>query len=138
MNIVRIDVKDFCTKVGWRYAHNSKNSGEEFFESYIKPKLEKEKEIDAIVIWLDGILFGYTSAFLDEGFWRLYLYLKERDLLYLWEEKTIESKEYYHLKDFIENVVETRGGKKKAPDNTKKEMPLLQKIANSSIFFSIL
>jgi hypothetical protein len=61
-NVETIRVKDFTTLPGARYKEDGDGSAEEFFEKYVKEKLEKD---DKILIDFDGT-WGYASSFLSE------------------------------------------------------------------------
>ena len=59
--------KDFTLYPGARYKTDGKNSGQEFYEDYLKPKLDLVWGVDndKVEVHLDGT-FGYASSFLSE------------------------------------------------------------------------
>lgn len=67
-NIVTINIaSQFTTTPGARYITDGNFSGQEFRDNYLVPLFLKGKEIDKIIIILDGVE-GYATSFLEEAF----------------------------------------------------------------------
>jgi hypothetical protein len=75
MNKVR--VVDFTELPGARKKDDGNGSAEEFFDSFVKPKLEMGND-DGLVIDFDGT-WGYASSFVSELARRLNLYFGGKD-----------------------------------------------------------
>lgn len=77
MEKYKIDIaKDFSPVLGGRYKNLGPFSGEEFYESHLKPMYIKAKDDkEKLYIYLDGVK-SYPSSFLDQSFgelWREYI-----------------------------------------------------------------
>lgn len=77
MEKYKIDIaKDFSPVLGGRYKNLGPFSGEEFYESHLKPMYIKAKvDNEKLYIYLDGVK-SYPSSFLDQSFgelWREYI-----------------------------------------------------------------
>ncbi len=66
MNKLKIS-EEFSDMPGGRYKKDGANSGEEFLEKCLKPKFERLKEGETILIDFDGA-YGYPTSFLEEAF----------------------------------------------------------------------
>lgn len=68
MKIIINIAKDFSKYPGCRYKQDGPESGEEFRDDFLWPKLKKAiKDGNNIEINLDGVA-GFSSSFLDEAF----------------------------------------------------------------------
>lgn len=71
MNDIKINILEFSEYPGPRYRNQGKNSGEEFFEDFLRLKFEEALNNNLkLIVDLDGAA-GYASSFLDEAFGRL-------------------------------------------------------------------
>ncbi len=72
MKDIKINIaKDFSPNLGVRFRKFGAFSGEEFYESWLKPKYEEAKGCNQkLLIELDGAT-PYGSSFLDESFGKL-------------------------------------------------------------------
>lgn len=72
---------EFSNRLGARYKKDGDNSGEEFLEKLLKPKVTKAIEGDYILkIVLDNVL-GYPSSFVSGSFGKLSLEIGAKKLL---------------------------------------------------------
>ncbi len=59
----------FTRHPGPRYTKQGKGSGEEFRESYLRPKFDAAvRNGERLLVDLDGVEFGYPTSFLEEAF----------------------------------------------------------------------
>lgn len=74
MKDIIIDIKnDFSDSPGARYRKDGPHSGEEFFETLLKPKFnEAVRNRVKLIINLDGV-WGYPSSFVSGSFGKLSL-----------------------------------------------------------------
>ena len=74
MNPLKINIKeDFSDAPGARYKKDGPNSGEEFYERFLKPRFEEAKKNNVkLIINLDGV-WGYPSSFVSGSFGKLSL-----------------------------------------------------------------
>lgn len=74
MENITINIKaDFSDSPGARYRKDGPHSGEEFFDSLLKPKFEEAVRNSVhLVIDLDGV-WGYPSSFVSGSFGKLSL-----------------------------------------------------------------
>lgn len=74
MNPLKINIKDdFSDAPGARYKKDGPNSGEEFYDKFLKPRFEEAKNNRVkLIIELDGV-WGYPSSFVSGSFGRLSL-----------------------------------------------------------------
>ncbi|WP_276682148.1 STAS-like domain-containing protein [Empedobacter brevis] len=71
MDDIKISILDFSEYPGPRYKIQGNNSGEQFYEEFIKPNFDKAIKNDKkLIVDLDGAA-GFASSFLDEAFGRL-------------------------------------------------------------------
>lgn len=61
---MEVKITDYTTTPGGRFKENSTFSGEEFREKYLEPNLSEEE----IIVYLDGVEYGYPTSFLEEAF----------------------------------------------------------------------
>ncbi len=88
--------KDFSPILGGRWKRLGQYSGEEFYESILKPKFEEALKNDSkLEIYLDGTK-GYGSSFLDQSFGEL----KRK-----FGESKVEDKIIFQT-DFFQSIVE--------------------------------
>lgn len=112
-------VLEFSQHPGPRYINQGKDSGEEFYKSYLKPWFEDAlKNNCTLTIVLDGTA-GYLSSFIDEAFGRLvYDYgrmVVEKNLIVKSELETIWN---HKLENKIYPAWEYRREQHIAPENT--------------------
>ena len=74
MNILKINIKnDFSDSPGARYREDGPHSGQEFFETLLKPKFDEARGKGIkLEINLDGV-WGYPSSFVSGSFGKLSL-----------------------------------------------------------------
>ncbi len=80
-NVVEINIsRDFTLYPGARYISDGEYSGEEFFDSHLKPTLESvwDDPDRTVLIDFDGT-FGYASSFISEVFIRTVKYFKDKE-----------------------------------------------------------
>jgi hypothetical protein len=64
-----VTVADFSTLPGPRHTDEGPNSGEEFREKHLLPAFrEADKAGEKLLVYLDGVRFGYPTSFLEEAF----------------------------------------------------------------------
>lgn len=91
--LITIRTTDFTNRPSVRFETQWDNSGEEFYEKYIKKHLKNINDNTIIEINLDGVLFGYPPSFISEVFGRLYLRLHNDNNLQIWDNMKIISNE---------------------------------------------
>lgn len=69
---IKVKVVEFSEYPGPRYKTQGSNSGQEFYEKFLKLKFQEVLDInyDFLVVDLDGTA-GYASSFIDEAFGNL-------------------------------------------------------------------
>lgn len=73
----KVKVVDFTELPGARKKDDGNGSAEEFFDSFVKPMLDKVNN-DGLVIDFDGT-WGYASSFVSELARRVNLYFEGKD-----------------------------------------------------------
>lgn len=77
-NTIKKNVADFSLRPGPRYIEQGKDSGELFYNQYLKKWFDEALTTNSILeIVLDGT-DGYLSSFIDEAFGRLVFYYSKR------------------------------------------------------------
>lgn len=73
--------KEFSETLGGRFKSDGEYSGEEFYESLLKPRfLNVLNTDDVLIINLDGT-YGYPSSFIDQSFGELSRVYGEKEVL---------------------------------------------------------
>jgi hypothetical protein len=94
--------RDFSMSPGARYRTDGSFSGEEFFETLLKPKFETARNKgEKLIIDLDGT-YGYATSFLSEAFNRL---ANDFQSDVVWNNISLISKEEPYLIDEIKEYV---------------------------------
>lgn len=89
--VVIVVRKDFTDAPGARYKKEGPHSGEEFYETLLKPKYEEAvKRKVSLVVDLDGV-WGYPSSFVSGSFGKLSIEFGAENVLKILEFVSRES-----------------------------------------------
>jgi hypothetical protein len=105
IKIGRISVADdFSVNPGARYREDGENSGEEFYEDILLPKLKVlwNNSNEKILIDFDGVS-GYASSFISEVFTRLVKDFKDKEKIQ--DKIIIKTEDTPWLKDSILQII---------------------------------
>lgn len=82
MNNLQINIKEeFSDSPGARYKNDGPNSGEEFYEKFLKPRFDEARKNNVkLIINLDGV-WGYPSSFVSGSFGKLSLEVTAKAML---------------------------------------------------------
>ena len=105
-NIIKIKIsEDFTKHPGGRFIKDGDNSGEEFYNDFLKPKFEeilKDPEYK-LEINFDGT-YGYASSFISEVFRRLVIDFKDKSKIY--EKLVFVSNDDPLLEEAIKSIID--------------------------------
>ncbi|MGL6119620.1 MAG: STAS-like domain-containing protein [Fusobacteriaceae bacterium] len=101
--MIVIDIaNDFSKEPGARYYRQGKFSGEEFFDTLLKPKyLEAKEKHEKLKIIFDGTV-GFASSFLNEAFTRLGNEFNTDDIL---DNLVLKSSELPYYKEKVKEAI---------------------------------
>lgn len=105
-NIIVVKIsKDFTDSPGARYRTDGDNSGQEFFEDILEPKLDSVLLDPNKKLLLDiDDTYGYASSFLSEVFIRVVVKYKDKELIR--KKIIVKSDDEPLLKKYINQIID--------------------------------